>query len=306
MSREEASRIARAAEHVRRSSRALKIAIPTAAALGAGAAVAVGSIPGADGKIVGCYAGAQGAVVDDHYQVAGALRVIDPSLSNPLGAGPTSANSCQEGETQISWNQSGPAGPQGLTGPQGPAGPQGAAGGQGAAGAKGEPLVGGTSFGLKNNAGSTFLKLDGIAGESTDKAHKGDIDIESFSIGSQVNPGPVGGGAGAGAGKVNFQTFTITKTQDKSSPSLFQAAASGKHFQQATLLFSRKSKGKEQDYLQLKLENVVISKFQQGAAAGGVPKEEISFAYQKAEESLIGTNGRIVGGFNITTVDKAL
>lgn len=28
-----------------------------------------------------------------------------------------------------------------------------------------------------------FLKIDGIKGESTDKAHKGEIEIESFSWG---------------------------------------------------------------------------------------------------------------------------
>jgi type VI secretion system secreted protein Hcp len=299
MSREEASRIARAAEQIRRSSRALKIAIPTAAALGAGAAVAVGSIPGSDGKIIGCYAGPQGAAIGNIAEAPGALRVIDPSLANPLGAGPTPANSCQRDETQITWNQNGPPGPAGAMGPQGPAGPQGpggAAGGQGAAGA---PLVGGTSFGLKNNAGKTFLKLDGIDGEATDKSHKGDIDIESFSIGSEVNQGA--GASGAGAGKTSFQSFTITKTQDKSSPSLFQAAASGKHFTQATLLFARKVGGKQQDYLQLKLDNVAISKFQQGAAAGGLPQEEVSFVYQKAEETLISPNGRSTLGFNITT-----
>jgi type VI secretion system secreted protein Hcp len=296
MSREEASHIARAAERVRRSSRALKIAIPTAAALGAGAAVAVGSIPGGNGTITGCYAGPNGVVIDDAQEAPGALRVIDPSLpANPLGA-QDAARECERDETQITWNQNGPPGPQGPTGPQGA---QGAAGGQGAAGAAGTSQVGGTSFGLKNNSGLTFLKLDGISGESTDKSHKGDIDIESFAIGSEaaVNPGPVG--SGAGAGKVTLQSFTITKKLDKSSPSLFQAAATGKHFPNATLLFARRVGGKEQDYLQLKIDNAVISKLQQGAAAGSVPQEEISFTYQKLEETLL-SNGRPKLNLDIT------
>jgi hypothetical protein len=46
MSREEANRIVRAAERVRRMRHVgLKLALPTAAALGAGAAFAIGAIP---------------------------------------------------------------------------------------------------------------------------------------------------------------------------------------------------------------------------------------------------------------------
>jgi type VI secretion system secreted protein Hcp len=299
MSREEASRIARAAERVRRSSRALKFAIPTAAALGAGAAVAVGSIPGSNGTITGCYAGPDGTEVSGLQEPPGALRVIDPSLSDPAG-GSNPAAACQRDETQITWNQSGPPGPQGDTGPQGIQGPAGATGGQGSAGAPGTPLIGGTSFGLTNNAGLTFLKLDGVTGPATDKAHKGAINVESFSIGAQSNIGS--SSSGAGAGKTTFQSFTITKTLDKASPTLFEGAAEHKLYKEATLEFARKAGGKEQDYLEFKFDNVVIQKLQDGATGGGVPQEEVTFNYQKVEESLVTGNGRIENvGFNVTT-----
>ncbi len=63
---EEAGRIARAAERMRRSSRVpLKLLLPTAAALGAGAAVAVGSIPGSGGTITGCYVNGRFHNLDD-------------------------------------------------------------------------------------------------------------------------------------------------------------------------------------------------------------------------------------------------
>ena len=55
MSQEEASRIARAAHRARRSRAVAKVALPTAAALGAGAAVAIGSIGGTDQTITACY-----------------------------------------------------------------------------------------------------------------------------------------------------------------------------------------------------------------------------------------------------------
>ena len=56
MSQDEAGRIARATERLRRTrGGVMKVALPTAAALGAGAAVALGSIPGGGGTFTGCY-----------------------------------------------------------------------------------------------------------------------------------------------------------------------------------------------------------------------------------------------------------
>jgi hypothetical protein len=54
---------------------------------------------------------------------------------------------CQPGSMKISWNQTGPAGPQGSSGPQGPPGPQGpqgAQGPQGPAGANGNTVLHGS------------------------------------------------------------------------------------------------------------------------------------------------------------------
>ena len=44
-----------------------------------------------------------------------------------------------------------------------------------------------------------FLKLEGIKGESTDKKHKGEIEIESYSLGLS-NTGSFSQAPGAGAG----------------------------------------------------------------------------------------------------------
>jgi type VI secretion system secreted protein Hcp len=268
MSQEEAGRIVRAAERMRRSSKALKIAIPTAAALGAGAAIAVGSIPGSDGVITGCYLKTVSNIDIQRY---GQLRVIDTSqpAQNPNG-GPNEQGACLPDETKITWNQSGPQGPAGPTGPQGPAG------GQGPQGPAGTPLPGETTFGLSNSSGKTFLKLDGIKGESTDSKHKGDIEISSFSWGVSNSSSIGSATGGAGAGKTTIQSFSITKVLDKSSPLLLQAAASGKHLKFAELLFARKAGHKQQDYLYIKMENVLISGVQAGGSGNGAPQEELA------------------------------
>ncbi len=315
MSAEEASRIARAVQRMKHSKRAVQIALPTAAALGAGAAIAAGAIPGSDGTITGCYANTEGANIVDkdlsYRELPGALRVIDPSLPHTvkLPGGPEEPNLaavCEpQQETQITWNQKGPAGPPGEPGKEGKPGGSGPAGGQGTPGgqgAPGTPLIGGTTFGV-NGPGTTFLKIEGIAGESTAKDHKGEIPISGFSVGAQGAQNIGSQSSGAGAGKVSIQSFSITKTLDKSSPLLFQAAATGQHFKEAVLSFTRKAGGKEQTYLKFDFQNVLISSVQDGSSGGGTPSEQVTFAFQKVSEAFIEPNGKTGAtvNFNLST-----
>ena len=308
MSAEEASRIARAVQRMKHSKRAVQIALPTAAALGVGAAIAAGSIPGSDGTITGCYDSKtengipQALFFGDADEPPGGLRVIDPSLPHtvtPPAGGPAISNMdavCEPGETQITWNQKGPAGPQG------PVGPAGGSGAPGSQGTPGTPLIGGTSFGV-SGGGSTFLKIDGIEGESTAKDHKGEIAIGGFALSAQGSQSIGSQSSGAGAGKVSIQSFTITKTLDKSSPLLFQAAATGKHFKDATLSFTRKAGGREQTYLKFDFQNVLISSVQDGSSGGGQPTEQVTFAFQKVSEAFVEPNGKVGAtvNFNVST-----
>jgi hypothetical protein len=200
MSAEEASGIARAVQRMKHSKRAVQIALPTAAALGAGAAIAAGAIPGSDGTITGCYNSKtenglpQEIFINDYGLAPGALRVIDPSLPHtiqlPSGGSETNLDAvCLENgeETEIKWNEKGPAGPPGPTGaPGGPgkegkpgdAGTPGTPGAPGSQGAPGTPLIGGTTFGV-NGPGNTFLKIDGIAGAATEKDRSRSADSRS-------------------------------------------------------------------------------------------------------------------------------
>ncbi|MGC2372505.1 MAG: type VI secretion system tube protein Hcp [Solirubrobacteraceae bacterium] len=299
MSAEEASRIAQAVQRMKRSKRALQIALPTAAALGAGAAVAVGSVVGSDGTIAGCYAspapnvdGFRGNItINGVTEPPGALRVLDPAATAPKGV-PDVADACQTEESPITWNQKGPPGPQGVTGQQGLPGTPGSNGGAGAPGtpgAPGAPLIGGTTFGISGN-GSTFLKLDGIKGESTDKDHKGEIAIDGFALSAQG--GTQASGGGGGAGKVSIQSFSITKKLDKSSPLLFQAAATGKHIKDAVLSFARKAGGEQKTYLKFEFQDVLISGVQDGSSSKEAPTEQVSFAFQKCKETFYDSKGK--------------
>ena len=220
MSQDEANQIVRAAQRRRRMLRPpMKVLLPTAAALGAGAAIAVASIPDSGGVINGCYATNTNGVTMQPSVRIGALRVIDPSLphliTGPVGT-PTTTNYaavCLPDETSVTWNQTGPTGP---TGPTGAPGGPGTPGQQGAAGAAGTNLVGQTSFGL-SGGGNTFLKIEGIKGESKDKLHPDEIELDSVAF--TVNGGGAGAsGGGGGAGKVAVHDISFTHKVDKASP----------------------------------------------------------------------------------------
>jgi hypothetical protein len=101
-----------------RKHRVLVVAVVLLAVTGGAAAAhlaGVPGIPGADGTIQGCY-----VTPGEH-----GLRLV------------ANASDCKRNETAISWNQTGPTGPQGATGPTGATGAKGATGATGPAGATG-------------------------------------------------------------------------------------------------------------------------------------------------------------------------
>ena len=129
----------------------------------------------------------------------------------------------------------------------------------------------------------TFLKIEGIKGESTDDKHKGEIDIESFSWGA-TQSGTMAFGGGAGAGKVQLSDFHFTTKISKASPLLFLSCASGTHIKEATLT-SRKAGGSQQEYLIIKLNDILVSSYQSGGSSSSdqLPTDQFSLNYAKIE-----------------------
>lgn len=130
------------------------------------------------------------------------------------------------------------------------------------------------------SASDYYLKIDGIPGEATDKAHAGQIEIQSFSWGATNSGSVAGPGGGAGAGKVSFSDFSFSKLQDKASPLLLQYVASGKPIARVTLYGV--SAGKERvDYMTLTLSDVLISSFQTAGSSGSGPMDSVSLNFAK-------------------------
>jgi type VI secretion system secreted protein Hcp len=123
-----------------------------------------------------------------------------------------------------------------------------------------------------------FLKIDGVEGESTDAAHKGEIDVEAWSWGeSQAAPSQ------GGAARVSMNDFSFTMRLSKASPKLFLACAEGDHIK-AAWLTARRGAPKQTDYfLKWSFSDLLVSSYGTGAAAGTVPQDQVSFAFDKIE-----------------------
>jgi len=126
-----------------------------------------------------------------------------------------------------------------------------------------------------------FLKIAGIEGESTDNAHKGEIDIESWAWGESQSGRSVAGGAGSG--KVDMNDFSFVMKLSKASPKLFLACAQGEHIKSAWLT-ARRAGGKQTDYfLKWSFSDLLISSYQTGASEGAGPTDQVSFNFSKIE-----------------------
>lgn len=125
-----------------------------------------------------------------------------------------------------------------------------------------------------------FLKIDGIPGESQDKAHKDEIQVESWSWG-ETQTGTFGAGGGGGAGKVNMQDFSFAMSVNKATPKLILACASGDHIKKAVLT-CRKAGKTQQEFLLYTFSDVLVSSYQTGGSSE-IPTEQVSINYTKME-----------------------
>ncbi|MGH2885342.1 MAG: type VI secretion system tube protein Hcp, partial [Solirubrobacteraceae bacterium] len=237
----------------------LKVLVPTVAALGAGAAIAVGQIGGAGTTYTGC-------VLTDTSSSElpfGSLRVIDPTgTETDFGA-----TSCTTGEQTITWNQQGPTGATGPQGTQGPQGLQGSPGATGPAGPAGTVQVSsgsGVDITMLLAPTNDLGKLTPV-GESTiqNQATKTKaFDLSSFSLGATNSQSIASASTGAGAGKVSFEKFQFVTPLDKYSAELFQDLASGSHLASVEIVVRKPgATGMEAPVVQYVLKTVFFTDF---------------------------------------------
>ena len=89
-------------------------------------------------------------------------------------------------------------------------------------------------------------------------------------------------GGGGGTGKANFQDLSIVHHIDKASPLLLKACATGQHLKEATITHRKAGKG-QQEFLIVKMNDVIITAVTHGGAAGQPASETVSLAFAKVD-----------------------
>jgi type VI secretion system secreted protein Hcp len=151
-----------------------------------------------------------------------------------------------------------------------------------------------------------FLKLDGIKGESKADGHKDEIDVQSFSWG-MTQQGTFAGGGGGGAGKVNVQDCHFTKSVDTATCDLMLKCCDGTHIKSGIISF-RKAGGKQQEYLKIKIEDLIVSSYQQGGSSQDVVHDQFSLNFSKVsvEYNVQKEDGSVTKGGNMGWDIKAV
>jgi type VI secretion system secreted protein Hcp len=108
----------------------------------------------------------------------------------------------------------------------------------------------------------SYIKIDGIPGESLDDKHKDWIEV--LEVGHEIIQ-PVSStkssAGGASTGRTQHGDFIIKKQVDKASAKLNEAVSNGKHLKDATLHMTRAG-GSQVVFYEIKLEQLMISKVQ--------------------------------------------
>jgi len=145
-----------------------------------------------------------------------------------------------------------------------------------------------------------FLEIEGVEGETQDKAKAGAIDVLAWSWGASQS-GTMHMGSGGGAGKVNVQDISVTKWIDKSSTDLLLHVCNGEHYPKATLT-CRKAGGDALEYLTITMEDVMITSLSTGGSGGEDRLTEnisLNFSNFKIKYAEQGATGGETGGGEI-------
>ncbi len=152
---------------------------------------------------------------------------------------------------------------------------------------------------------NTYIKFDGVEGESQHKDHKGEVDVLSWSW-AVSNAAPVAGGGGSGVGKAHPSDLHIMHNYDKASPVLAKKCAQGKHFP-TVVLAARKAGEGQVDFLKITMKEVFITSVAPSSGSGGDIVESVSMSYgqidfsYKPQDATGGLGGEVKFGWNVKT-----
>jgi len=154
-----------------------------------------------------------------------------------------------------------------------------------------------------------FLQIGNLKGESTRAGFEGQTQLESFSWGASNSPSMGSSGPGGGVGKAKLDTFSCTKATDLTSPPLFQACCSGKHFPTARVTLRKAGGESPVNYLVYDFERVFVNRINWSSNGGeDLPTESVELSFGKVtitytSQTDSGVTGQpVVASWNIQTV----
>jgi type VI secretion system secreted protein Hcp len=134
----------------------------------------------------------------------------------------------------------------------------------------------------KDSLQAMYIQIDGIKGESMDKAHKDWIDVLSFGYAVSQSSSMSSGGGG-GTGRANFSDLVFTHYCDIATPNLMQYCAKGTHISKVVVSCT-KAGGGQQEYFKITLNQVFITHVRiVGATNSPRVIEEVGMSYEKIE-----------------------
>ncbi len=151
----------------------------------------------------------------------------------------------------------------------------------------------------------SFIKIDGIEGESTDDKHQGWIEVLLYETGlSQTVSSTASSSGGASAERANFKNFYFTKLLDKATPKLALSCAAGTHIDSIVLELCRAGTDKIK-FMEYKFTNCIISGVvtESGSETPfervGINFGKIEWSYTKQSRSGGSAAGQIAAGWSL-------
>ena len=142
---------------------------------------------------------------------------------------------------------------------------------------------------------AAFMQIKGIDGESTDKAHEKWIQIESMS--SAISRTITAGARDVERmrGDTILGDVSVTRMMDSTSIPLQETCAKGELHKEVIIHFCTQVKDKQQEYLEYKLKDVIVSSYSLAGSSMDKPSEAVSLAYASVEWTYTALNPKTGG-----------
>lgn len=132
----------------------------------------------------------------------------------------------------------------------------------------------------------TYMKIDGIDGESTAKGMEKQIALHSFNWGASNPTNSSPGTTGHAAGRATLSSFHCLKQTDKASPKLFLNCCAGNHIGKIVVTMRKASgDGGQAPFLLYEFSDCMIESVQWSGTTGGddTPTESLAIAYKAVQ-----------------------